>query len=102
MMSIQALHHDRGRILISHDTTPLQGPRRVNFVGREQREVDMRRCCCACVTLLVILALGPLPRLHADEKKAWQAAQLKKLEGTWTTVREEKTDNGKLRRRRIE
>ena len=27
----QALHHDRGRILVSRDTTPLQRPRRVNF-----------------------------------------------------------------------
>jgi hypothetical protein len=26
----QALHTDRGRILISRDTTPLQRPRRVN------------------------------------------------------------------------
>jgi hypothetical protein len=33
-MSIQALHTDWGRILVSRDTTPLQRPRRMNcFVG---------------------------------------------------------------------
>ena len=30
----QALHSDRGRILFSRDTTPLQRPRRVNAVVR--------------------------------------------------------------------
>jgi len=28
------LHHDRGRILVSRDTAPLQRPRRVNAVVR--------------------------------------------------------------------
>jgi hypothetical protein len=31
----QALHHDRGRILLSRDTTPLQRPRRVNWCVRD-------------------------------------------------------------------
>jgi hypothetical protein len=30
----QALHTDRGRILVSRDTTPLQRPRRVNCCVR--------------------------------------------------------------------
>jgi hypothetical protein len=30
----QALHHDRDRILVSRDTTPLQRPRRVNCCVR--------------------------------------------------------------------
>jgi hypothetical protein len=34
MNSIQLLHSDRGRILFSRDTTPLQRPRRVNWVVR--------------------------------------------------------------------
>ena len=28
--SNQALHHDRGRMVVSRETTPLQRPRRVN------------------------------------------------------------------------
>lgn len=32
----QALHHDRGRILVSRDTTPLQRPRRVNCCVRRR------------------------------------------------------------------
>jgi hypothetical protein len=35
----QALHHDRGRILFSRDTTPLQRPRRVNWCVRPWRAV---------------------------------------------------------------
>lgn len=34
---IKALHHDRGRILDSRDTTPLQRPRRVYWVVRQRR-----------------------------------------------------------------
>src|SRR6516225_542075 len=34
MMIIQALHHDRGRMLVSRDITPLQRPRRVNWCVR--------------------------------------------------------------------
>jgi len=37
-----------------------------------------------------------------DDKKAWQEGELKKLEGRWTTVREEKTDQDKIRRRRVD
>jgi len=32
----QAFHHDRGRILVSRDTTPLQRPRRVNCCVRRR------------------------------------------------------------------
>jgi len=32
------LHSDRGRILVSRDTTPLQRPRRVNWC------VELNRC----------------------------------------------------------
>ena len=32
-----ALRRDRGRILFSRDTTPLQLPRRVNYFVRQQR-----------------------------------------------------------------
>ena len=34
MNSINVLHSDRGRILVSRDTTPLQRPRRVNCCVR--------------------------------------------------------------------
>jgi hypothetical protein len=62
----------------------------------------MLRCCFLWVTLLVVLTLFPNRVLHADEKKSWQEAELKRLEGRWTTVREEKTDQDKIRRRRVE
>src|SRR4029077_4169272 len=37
----QTLHRDRGRILVSRDTTPLQRPRRVNFCVRRKRRFVM-------------------------------------------------------------
>jgi hypothetical protein len=37
-----------------------------------------------------------------DDKKAWQEAELKKLAGRWTTSREEKADQDKIRRRRVD
>jgi len=41
--SIQALHADRGRILVLRDTTPLQRPRRVNAVVRPVTETGEQR-----------------------------------------------------------
>jgi hypothetical protein len=40
-MSIQALHSDRGRILVSRATAPLQRPRRVNFCVRPREVCTM-------------------------------------------------------------
>ena len=62
----------------------------------------MLRCCFLWVTLFMAPTLFPNPGLRADEKETWQKAELKKLEGRWTTVREEKTDQGKIRRSRVE
>ena len=55
--------------------------------------------CLMCVGVLMV---GPFCALQADDKKTWQEGELKKLEGRWTTVREEKTDQGKNRRRRVD
>jgi len=44
-MPNQALHHDRGRILVSRDTTPLQRPRRVNWY------VELNRCAVERMTV---------------------------------------------------
>jgi hypothetical protein len=57
--------------------------------------------------LLAALAVCPTRDLpagdeKADEKKAWQAAELKKLAGRWTAVREEQAGPGKTRRRRVD
>jgi hypothetical protein len=61
----------------------------------------MLRCCFLLVTLLAVGTPGPISGLRADDKKAWEEAELKKLAGRWTTVREEKAD-GKARRRRLD
>jgi hypothetical protein len=64
--------------------------------------------CALRVGFLAILTVCAFRALHADDKKAddkkaWQEAELKKLAGRWTTVREEKTDpDQKTRRRRID
>jgi hypothetical protein len=54
------------------------------------------------VGVFAALTVGPIRTLHADDKEVWQEAQLKKLGGRWTTVREEKTDEDKPRRRRVD
>jgi hypothetical protein len=45
--------------------------------------------------------VGSIAGLHADEKKAWQDEHFKRLAGRWTTVREEKTDQGKIKQTRV-
>jgi hypothetical protein len=40
--------------------------------------------------------------LLAEDKNTWQEAELKKLQGRWTTFREEKTHEDKIRRRRVD
>ena len=40
--------------------------------------------------------------LPANDKKAWQEAELKQLAGRWTTFREEKADQDKISRRRVD
>jgi hypothetical protein len=66
----------------------------------------MRRCAL-WAGLLAVLAVCPSRDLPADDKtadgkKAWQAAELEKLAGRWTAVREEQIDPGKTRRRRVD
>jgi hypothetical protein len=39
--------------------------------------------------------------LPANDEKAWQEAELKQLAGRWTTFREEKADQDKISRRRV-
>jgi hypothetical protein len=39
----QALHHDRGRILVSRDIKPLQRPRRVNWCVRAPKSLPRVR-----------------------------------------------------------
>ncbi len=55
--------------------------------------------CLSVVGVLGVFAVGPV---GAGEKNTWQDAELKKLQGRWTTVREEKTDRDKVRRTRLE
>ena len=40
--------------------------------------------------------------IRANSKQSWQQSELQKLQGRWTTFREEKTDEGKLRRQWVE
>jgi len=49
-----------------------------------------------------ILTAGPIRTFPADEKDDWQQAQRKRLVGRWTTIREEKTDQGKTRRNKVD
>ena len=55
--------------------------------------------CLICVSVLMI---GPVCAVQTNDKKTWQEGELKKLEGRWTTVREEKSDQGEIRRRRVD
>jgi hypothetical protein len=54
-----------------------------------------------CV-LSVAAVPAPGQEERPEEKKAWQEAELKKLQGRWATVREEKTDEKTSRTRRVE
>jgi hypothetical protein len=60
------------------------------------------RLCLLWAGILAILTAGPIRTFSADEKEDWQKAQRKKLAGRWTTVREEKTDQDKPRRRSVD
>jgi hypothetical protein len=59
------------------------------------------RCRLLSVKFFIVLTVLN-PPLYAQEQKTWQEGELKKLEGRWTTLREEKTDQDKIRRRRVE
>jgi hypothetical protein len=61
----------------------------------------MRRCLL-WAGVFAVLTVGPIGTLQADDKEVWREAQLKKLGGRWTTVREEKTDQDKTRRSRVD
>jgi hypothetical protein len=54
------------------------------------------------VGFLTALTGCPPCALYAQDQTAWQEAQLKKLSGRWTTIREEKTAPDKTRRRRVD
>ena len=45
-------------------------------------------------------ATGPI--IRADNEQSWQQSELQKLQGRWTTLREEKSDQGKSRRQWVE
>jgi hypothetical protein len=72
----------------------------------------MLRCASWIGLLAVLTTVCPFGALPADDKKAddkkatdkktWQEADLKKLAGRWPTVREEKTDQDTVRRRRMD
>jgi len=54
-----------------------------------------------CVlSVLTSSAIGQI--IPADDEQSWQQSELQKLQGRWTTLREEKTDEGKLRRQWVE
>ena len=40
--------------------------------------------------------------IRADNEQSWQQSELQKLQGRWTTLREEKSDQGKSRRQWVE
>lgn len=40
--------------------------------------------------------------IRADDEQSWQQSELQNLQGHWTTLREEKTDEGKPRRQWVE
>ena len=58
--------------------------------------------CFLWLGLLAVLMVCPVLSVHAGDKMAWQEAQLKKLSGRWTTVREEKAAPDKTRRTRVD
>jgi hypothetical protein len=64
-------------------------------------EVVMLRCFL-WVGLLAVLTACPFRALDAEGEKSWQEAEVKKLGGRWTTVREEKIAKEKVRRRRVD
>jgi hypothetical protein len=53
MLPNKALHRDRGRILFSRDTAPLQRPPQVNFCVRRRK----RRCELATTSTLLTISL---------------------------------------------
>src|SRR5262245_31240967 len=55
-----------------------------------------------CVGLFAVLPACLSRPLAAGEKPTWQEAQLKKLSGRWTTVREETAGPDKVRRTRVD
>jgi len=60
------------------------------------------RQCLLWLGIFAVLSAGPIRTFSADEKEDWQKAQRKKLLGRWTTIREEKADQGKTRRNRVD
>jgi hypothetical protein len=51
---------------------------------------------------VAFLTVCPSRALCADDKKPWEEAEFKKLSGRWTTFREEKTGQDKIRRSRVD
>src|SRR5262245_11419871 len=49
---IKALHHDRGRMLVSRDTTRLERPRRVNWIVRARGGADELAQLWVCYSLV--------------------------------------------------
>jgi hypothetical protein len=60
------------------------------------------RCCLLWLGILAILTASSVHTFAVDEKEDWRKAQRKKLVGRWTTVREEKSDQGKAWRNRVD
>ena len=50
-----------------------------------------------CV-LLAAVGQEPINRANADAKNTWQDSEIKKLQGRWTVIREEKNYQNKVRR----
>jgi hypothetical protein len=49
-----------------------------------------------------LLAICRCSALLAEDQQEWQAAELKKLGGRWTTVREQKVEQDKIQRTRVD
>src|SRR5947209_7734262 len=87
----QTLHSDRGRILVSRDTTPLQRPRRVNYCVRQQRRYFTRRGFPIMSTRLawvavLLLTVGAGSSSAQPPAPAAQREAMKKLDflvGQW-------------------
>jgi hypothetical protein len=72
-----------------------------------RRGGDMLRLpAAAAVFLGCVLSAATCPAagqdLPADNKKPWQETELKRFQGRWTALREEKTDQEGVRRREVE
>jgi hypothetical protein len=85
---------------------PVKGEKAGRRTSSAVKEVDMVRCTPG-VGLVAVLTVCPFLALHAgdgktDDQKAWQQAELKKLTGRWTTVREENAGKDKIRRTRVD